>query len=348
MIKDTAAGSISYAQIKEAFTKEASSLVSGETIQTVLQTEEQCFQNAALLEIPVTKFVGYNTARHCKDLLRRQQPLPILYFLFSLLTEAASLLLPYSILLAIAGHLPAERLPAFLYSLPYALCILIPAVLCNHYKKRLLYRQLQTDMTAIEDSNRLLQKKHRITGFRQLLHLLAAVFAAAGCILVQLSGTAHRFPVTLLSAFLFYITCILLSGIHNVIYSGHAISFFHIGICLLTHQSSEKLQNATAHYLSQRFQQLLSISGKTTEHLKNNPELQKKLCASVYSHLVTQRIYDILAILLLLAIDVICILRLHTFCNLPLLLFFILSLLLTLGFFIALTSTIHLLRRTKQ
>lgn len=348
MTKDTDGSSISYEQIKETFTQEASSLISVEKIQTVLQTEEQCFQNAALLEIPVTRFVGYNTAKHCKDLLRRQQPFPLLYLFFSLLTETASLLLPYSILLVIINHLPAEGLPAFLHSLPYTLCILIPAVLCNHCKKLLLYRQLQADMTAVKDSTRLLKKKHRIAGLRHLLHLLTAAFAAAGCVLVHLSGTAHLFSITLLSAFLFYIACILLSGIHNVIYSGHAISFFHVGICLLTRQPSEKLQNATTLYLSQRFQQILSTSGKTTEHLKSSPDLQKKLCASVYSHLVTQRIYDILAILLLLAIDVICIFRLHTFCNLPLLLFFILSLLLTLILCIALAGTIHLLRCTKQ
>lgn len=348
MTKDTSNPIVSYSQIEEAFTKEASSLLSNETIQTVLQKEKCCFENAKRLQISTSKFVGYNTARHCKDLVRREQPLPVLYNILCFLTELASLLFPYSILLTIVTHFAKAQIPAVFTSLAYILCIFIVITGCNDCQKHMLFQQLKKESLRPKDQNAVRQLKKKINISYRILYLATVLTVSAACVLVHFSGIAYCVPVTLLHSFIFYVACMMLSGIHNVIYSGHAISFFTIGFCLISNQPADKLQTATAHYLAQRFEQMLSLSGKTATHLKEHPELQKKLCASVYSHMVTQRIYDILAIIILLAIDMVCLTQFRALSTLPFLLFFVFCMVLTLIVCIALISTMHIIKCTKE
>lgn len=339
---------VSYTQVEEAFTQEASSLISLETIQAVLQTEKRCFENAAALKISASKFVGYNTARHCKDLVRSRQPFPALYIFLCFLTELASLLFPYSILLALVTHIAKLQLPAIFTSFPYVISIFIAITLCNDFKKHILLKQLCQNAIDPKDSTAITQAKKKLHISFGSLYAVILLLLICVCAGLHFSGIAFALPVTLTYGFIFYVACMILSGIHNVIYSGHAISFFTIGICLVSKQPEEKVQSATAHYLAQRFEQMLSLSGKTTANLSENAELQKKLCASVYSHMVTQRIYDILAIIILLAIDIVCLTQFRALSHLPMLLFFILSCLLTLILCIALISVRHIMKCTKE
>lgn len=339
--------SVSYDTIAEAFSKEARSLIPESVTEQVLDKEKIRFENASLLEIPPEKLVRHNTPRYCKDLLRKQQPLPFLYAFLCFLTEISVWLIPYGILIEICNYMFAREGGSFAFPFLYGLIVIIGIVTGSTLSRHHLQNFLVSPAFAQKDKNSIQKAKTSLTRFRLLLSFGIIIFAGLAIILITALGWDKSFSIGFSTCFIAYVICILLSGIHNVIYSGHCLSFFKIGALLLTRQPDSKVEAATNHYLNLRYLQMLSPSGKTLENLKKNPALEKTLRKSLHSHMTTQRVYYTLAVIILSVLDIICIVQFHATTAPALACFFVLSMLCTLLFLFAFFCANHIFQCTK-
>lgn len=340
--------SVSYDTIAEAFSEEASSLLSDTRIHQVLEEEKIRFHNASLLGISLEKLVRHNTARYCKDLLRKQQPLSFLYAFLCFLTEIAVWLLPYGILIEICSYAASGHGSSFSIPSVYGFIVILGIVAGNTFSK--LYLQkflLSSALFSKAEPQNIKQAKASLHRFHLLLFLGVTALTACGIFLAFHFGWDRHFSLHFLSCFIAYAACILLSGIHNVIYSGHSLAFFTIGGLLLARRPDNEVEAATTHYLNLRYQQMLSPSHKTPEHLAKNPALEKKLRESLHSRMTTQRVYYALAIIILLALDVVCLIQLQNGIALTLVCFFVASVLSTAIFLFAFLCANHILKATR-
>lgn len=340
---------LSYEMIEACFLEEAASLLSDAQIQKTLQTEQLRFENAGLSGISPSRFIGSNTVRYCKDLLRKNQPFSFLYTLLSFLSEVSVLLLLFGLLRSIGNLLFTKA--GFLSSFPYLYeCILLGGITAGI---TLFRKQCQTVLAipfasaAPSDLERRQRKKTLLK--RQLLILLPVIVIVAGAIAWVAALKLHKqYKINLTGCFFVYVICMLLSGIHNVIYSSHLIPFLTIGGYRLLCRSKDMIQTAIQTYLDASYLQILSRAHKTLEDSRKNPELAGRLKQSVYARMVTTRIYCALALFLLVILDIMCILQLQGVLTLAFLVFFAICLLLTFAFLIAVLSANTLLKQTKE
>lgn len=339
--------SVSYDTIAEAFSKEARSLIPESVIEQILDKEKIRFENASLLDIPPEKLVRHNTTRYCKDLLRKQQPLPFLYFFLCFLTEISVWLIPYGIFIEICNYMSAQKSRSFTFPFLYGLFVIIGIVTGSTLSRQHLQNFLVSPAFAQKDKSSIQKAKTSLTRFRLLLFFSIIIFAGAAIILITVLSWYKSVSIGFSACFIAYVICILLSGIHNVIYSSHCLSFFNIGVLLLTRQPDSNVEAATNQYLNLRYLQMLSPSGKTLKALKKNPALEKELRKSLHSHMTTQRIYYTLAVIILSALDIICIVQFHTTTAPALACFFVLSMLCTFVFLFAFFCANHIFQCTK-
>lgn len=166
--------------------------------------------------------------------------------------------------------------------------------------------------------------------------------------IVYFLNIASTYTTGLHICFFAYAGCMVLFGIHNVIYNSHAVSFFTIGILLAARRPAEEIAAATDHYLNLSRRQLLSLSHKNLEDCRHNPELADKLDASIHARMTTGRIYDILAIFILTVLDITCIIGMRSMMTPALFIFFAVCVLLTLLFAMAFFSANHIFKFTKK
>ncbi len=316
-----------FESIAEAFSEEAASLLPEEAIAQVLREEKCRFENASLLSVAPEKLVRHNTMRYCKDLLRRQQPFFFLYAALCFLAEVSVGVCAYRIFMEIWQRLVSRDGSPFFFL--YGLSAVIGIVAYSTFSNSYLRKVLGESGDFGEDRERIIRAGKSLSRFRLFLAfgILAAVLLAAAIFTVL--GLANTVHVSLSACFLAYFACMLLSGIHNVVYSGHAISFFEVGISMLSGRPDEEIKNAAEHYIRQRCLQMLSLSHKPLGELQENKEMALKLRRSVRSHLVTQRVYYALGIAILFALDVACLAGLRTHMTVALSLFFAIALLCT-------------------
>lgn len=341
---------VSYDMVAQNFSEEAKSLIPDSTIEQVLAKEKIRFENAVIMQIPITKLVGNNTLRYCKNLLRGKQPLPFLYSVLCFLTETSILMLLYGAVMGIYGNLTAEKGGFFApFSFLYALILFAGIIGYHTLSKRQLLKILSTPFSNSSpakqevDIRKKALRHHRMVSL--LIVLVLMVFTAG---LVCFFDLNSKYSARLSACFFAYVACMISFGIHNVVYNSHLISFFAIGGLLAVKRPMEEIHTATEQYLNLSCQQLLSLSHKNLEDIKNNPGLTDKLKATIHSRMKTERIYYILAIVILLILDIICIGQIRSMATLTLLVFFIISILLTLLLFVALLAANHILKHTKQ
>jgi len=347
--ENTATGYVSYDTIANHFTEEARSLISDTVIKECLSREKKRFENAVFLQIPLKKIVGNNTLRHCKDLLRKEQPLPFLYFLLCFLSEVSILMLLYGAAIGIWKSFTKGG--GFFTSFPYLYPLItifgitgIQSAFHMHLNTILAIPFSSTPPTAAEIKKR----KHTLNKKSLLSFLLIVILMAAASFLVHYFKLNKHSMITVTACFLAYACCMVLFGIHNVIYSSHCISFLSIGGMILTKRPKEALAEKTQQYLSLCYLQILSLSHKTQEDLTQNPSLENKLKDAVHSRMITGRIYYLLAIIILAISDILCLSRLYRTSQPELLVFAAVATLAVLLLTTAFISANHIIKHTKQ
>ena len=342
------AGTISYDTIAMKFSEESASLISDETIRQVLAEEKIRFDNAALLQIPACKVVGNNTLRHCKDLLRQKHPFPFLYSVLCFLAEVSILMLLYGTAMAAYGKLAAGK-GGFFAPFSFLYGMVLSAGIAGYHilSQKQLYKALSIPFTGKSPSEQ--EKRERLGYLKKnraiclFLVLLLTALAAGAVYILNLSS---RYTIGVHTCFFAYAACMVLFGIHNVIYNSHIISFFTVGILLIARRPAEETSAAAGHYLNLCRRQLLSLSHKSMEDCQDNPKLMDKLDASIHARMATGRIYDILALFILAVLDITCILKMRSLATPALLLFFAVSMLLTALLVTAFLSANYILKHT--
>ena len=341
---------ISYETIARKFSEEADSLISDCTIKKVLADEKIRFNNAAILQIPTSKLVGHNTLRHCKDLLRQKQPCPFIYSVLCFLTETSILLLIYGTIMGIYGKITTEK-GGFFAPFSYLYILILSAGIAGYHalSQKQLSKILSIPFTQKIPSEKEKNERLKYLKRKRLSSLLTVILITAlGTGFVYFFNLNQKYTAGLPIWFFAYAGCMVLFGIHNVIYSSHFIAFFTVGILLATRRQMEDLISATEHYLNLNRRQLLSVSHKTLQDCERNSELMDKLDASIHARMTTGRIYYILAIFILLVLDITCIVKMRTLAAPALLLFFAISVILTVLFSVAFLAANHILKATKK
>lgn len=328
-----------YNTIEQTFREEANSLLPHEMIELTLKEEKERLKNASSLSIPASCFIGNNTLRYTKDLLRKKQPFFFLYAFLSFMTELSICLLLsvlcYDTFLFIQGNQNAfgTKMP-----LGFLLAVFLPLLLCKNIKKSLLCRQLLPPFS--EESSLKSRIQHQQTG----IILFFSLCSIGSLLLLFFTKNNHIVTASLFTLFILYVSCMLLFGIHNVLYSSHASIFLSIGAFLLTAHQKERMQKMAKHYIELSTQQILGQHKRTIKEYKEDLSLQKKVNAQLLARLTTQRVYAVLAFALLCLLDAVTIYRLVHTLVLTLTIFLICSLLATALALICFLSA-HYLRR---
>ena len=80
-------------EISETYIEEAKPLISDEKINSALENEKNYIEKAKNTGISPMSIVNGNTAKYCKDMLRKDQPLHFIYYILSLFTQISYLML---------------------------------------------------------------------------------------------------------------------------------------------------------------------------------------------------------------------------------------------------------------
>lgn len=313
-----------YAKANEDFTKdfqtEAATVLSPKVIQELSTRETARLTRAKEAKIPLTQFwTGANSSRRSKDLVRSRQPFYALYVLLSFGTECSMLLL-------------------FLRALQWGITKLIPSInsllflpVACAIPVYLLWKYIALFAAGIfldhaKDATQQTASKIRL--FRLISGDLFLVLLIL--FLWRLSEhTAVTIDQNLSLSFVFgsYVLFALLSGIHNVLYSSHFLTFFSIGWYSFLPKYADKQQEYLVFYSKQVLKKRLSEMRNKTKDLTEHPELQKQLLQSIISRQITYRIYSLLACLIFVVLLVLCIYQMRFRLQLSVLLLGLFSLL---------------------
>lgn len=332
----------SYEQFDALFREKTVSLLSQEQIHQILSQEKILFRSCQVQNLPVSSFTGNNLLKYTKDILRKNQPFPLLYTLISFASEVATYLflygLLYSCILHFGFHTKSLWVPVpVLYGFfPIAIFLAGFHLKRSHTRKWLLRcgDSSKKDKTSVPKG----QKKY-------------PVFLMAGCCMLSffllfLTNISFLRNVTwdLTIFFMIYVITTLLFGIHNTLYDSHAFSFFFVGCSVLKKASKEKIGTATGQYINLTCQQFLAKLGKTPEDFGKDPVLVKKIMVQIRSRLTTQRVYCALAFVIAILLDGISVVQLYRQLSIPLVGFFLASLVVTGILLLALVSANTLLK----
>lgn len=345
--KNTETSLLSYAAVKEQLTMQASSLLDDLTIESMLEEEKVKFDNAARLGLSPSVFIGMNTLRYCKDTIRKKQPFSLLYSFLNRLTELSIGLVLCCLFTELAKHIAPGSIFTHL-SHPYVLWSILLIVCFFAHKKSSMANMLSIPLSKksyeekMQYKKKMLHKKHLLFAGYLLLFLLSNA-----CIL-YFAPIDPKLSIGLLPAFWFYIGCMVLSGIHNTLYSSHFLPFLGVGACLLTRRSNEQTTQFMEQYQNASYLQILTTHQKTEADFQKEETLRTQVKKELYSRLVTQRVYYALALFLFVVLDLLCIWQLKSALTLPFGIFLICSLLVTILFLIAWAAANHILKNIKQ
>lgn len=293
-----------YEKATETFIKdfqmEAATVLSPQTIQELSTRERARLARAEEAKIPLTQlWAGANSRRRSKDLVRSRQPVYALYVFLNFGTECSMLLLFLCALQwGITQLIPSLHSQLFL-SVAYA----IPLYLLWKYSAL-----FAVGIFLDHAKDNLQQTISKIRLFRiasgSLFFILLVLFVWG--ISTRTAVSINRI-LSLSHVFGSYVLFALLSGIHNVLYSSHFLTFFSIGLYSLLPKHTKKKQKYLAFYSKQVIKKRLSEMHTKTSDLTEHPKLQYQLLQSIISHQITYRIYSLLACLFFVILLVLCI-----------------------------------------
>ena len=223
-------------EITKLYTEEAKPLLSEKKIDAALEREKnyiEYIRNAGLSPDIITRG---NTAKYCKDMVRKDQPLYFIYYILGLLTGISYCILFWIILKCIVMYLMGHA-DIFRSCIPLSYSLYIVSV---YYLFNDLINYIQKK-SAINNKSSL---------HLSLLRIIELLLIAGGCAVIYvLSAFKGIFKISLLNAFLITAGLLFLSGIHNVIYSSLFISFLTIGVMALIRKPASNIDDAVTEYI---------------------------------------------------------------------------------------------------
>ena len=290
-------------EITKLYTEEAKPLLSEKKIDAALEREKnyiEYIRNAGLSPDIITRG---NTAKYCKDMVRKDQPLYFLYYILGLLTGISYCMLFWLILKCTAMYLLGHA-DSFTSGIPLSYSLYIVSV---YY--------------IFNDIINYVQKKSAINNKSSLhlsfLRIIELILISGGCAVIYgLSAFKGLFKISLLNAFLITAGLLFLSGIHNVIYSSRFISFLTIGVMTLIRKPASVIDDALADYI------------------KRNDKPQDTLIRQLKS----DSTYCYLGLFMAVILDIICLKQLLIHLEVKRILFFIAVVIITLLLFTAIIS----------
>ncbi len=275
-------------QLQEGFREEAASFLTEERIEDILTQEKSQIEFAEQQHIPLSSWMGNNLRRYCKDLLRRQQPLFVLYYLLGVCTEVSIVLfLCYGIYTLLRSGFPAISFSG----IPGLLLVWFCSQEWNHS-----YNRHQISQGHVPKS------VHNLFHF-----LIPALIISLGSILLWNRLQILYLALNIQNTFLLCAILLFLSGIHNVLYSSHMITFMTIGILRCCRHPEPEIKEAVSQYLDRRTVDILTEHKKTKGEMQTDPKLYADVFMSIRSHIITYRVYLLFAVLILAAFDILCI-----------------------------------------
>ena len=328
--KETTHPENSYQEIATSFSQAAASLIPEDSIQRTLEMEKKRFENASALQISPGKFLGQNTPRHCKELLRRNQPFFPLYLLISFLMESSMALLIYGIIYSNYQRyfLIGKYNP---YPVFYALIAIGGFLLYRYISRGIWSRQLARET---DKPHKLLQTVKRKQALAGMIICALCVATGAGGFL---SGISHHCQMSLMDALILYAGCAILAGTHNLVFDSHILSLLSVG--WNAYRPRRKIQPAETarRYINSNLEQLMNQKTSETQAGK-----------ILRSRLVSFRIYAVLALIILIPLDILCLYQLPRIFSAPLLIFFLMGLLGSLLCLVVISSCRIVLKILKR
>lgn len=275
-------------QLQEEFREEAASFLTEERIEEILTQEKAQIEFAEQQHIPLSSWMGNNLRRYCKDLLRREQPLFVLYYLLGVCTEASIVLfLCYGIYTLLRSGFPGLSFSG----IPGLLLVCFCSQEWNRF-----------------DTRRRISHSHVPKNAHNLFHILVpALIISLGSVLFWSRLRILYLTLNIQNTFLLCAVLLFLSGIHNVIYSSHMITFMTIGVLRSSRHPEPEIKEAVSQYLDRRSVSILTERKKTKGEMQTDPKLYADIFMSIRSHTITYRVYLLFAILILAAFDILCI-----------------------------------------
>ena len=289
-------------EISETYIEEAKPLISDEKINSALENEKKYIEKAKNTGISPMSIVNGNTAKYCKDMLRKDQPLHFIYYILSLFTQISYLMLICvaikCTILYFTGHNNAFSANTHLSYIPYLITLyFVSGDIIHHVQRKSIINGTKSHKT--------------------ILRIISAILAAGGCMIIYIiTGTRGIFTASLPVVFLITVAMLFLSGIHNVIYSSQFVSFFTIGFMTITRKPADEVKNVISDYISK--------SSQKSDDLK--------------VRLKTDRIYCFIGAFIAVILDIVCIKQLVNKITMPLIIFCVASLIITLLLVIAFIS----------
>ncbi len=282
-----------YNELEKAFREEAKSLIKDEKADEIMKEQQILFDNAKTNNIPVNSLIGNNTLSYAKNLLRKNQPFYPVYALLYFLTEFAYIMLFWVILVCtshyVTGNHNAFSQPLKLSLSPFVIGIIL---LCSELIKIHTAKKLAS---ANNMQNAYFKKE--LKTYKICAYFISAVLIFIFAFILYETGYfLNLFQITLFEMFLFTVAMLLLSGIHNVIYSSHFIPFFEIGIFTLL-RKKENAETALKEYTEMSFLQYNASGNKPTE----------EFISALKTRMASYRTYCILALFICVVLFIVCI-----------------------------------------
>lgn len=275
-------------QLESEFQEEAAAFLTETQIDQILQLEKAKITFAEQQNIPLRSWMGNNLRRYCKDLLRRQQPLFALYYLLNICTEASIVLFLcygiYFLLHTRLSELSFSGIPG----------IVLTWFCYQEWNRSYCYRCISRNHVSKQ-------------GHKYLHFLVPALVISLLSIRFWPFLLSQYHHLNLQNTFLLCVLFLFLSGVHNVLYSSHLLTYFTIGLLSLSKQSKEETEAAVSHYIKNKSTALLAARKKTEAEMMSDPRLYADIHMEIRSRLLTNRIYLLFAILLLAVFAVLCI-----------------------------------------
>lgn len=321
------------------FREEAASLLPQTEIDKVLTEEKRRISRAETAGIPCRSWMGTNLQRYSKELLRRRQPFFAGYVLLGFCTEVSCALLILYALQWLLLQFTSAQMKTYFSAIPV---LLTGYFLWIRLSQAYSCRKLTLAQTPAETLADKLKKFRIVSG----MVLFAGIVAILSLFWNGISSILN--PLNVSHIFYLYIALILLSGIHNVLYASQCIPFLSIGVFSLNKQFSADRSNAIKWYMEHRKKQFLVSRKKTVQEFGADEALQAEFGLSIRSHIITYRIYIVLALFILSFLVGLCIYQSVKAFTIPVLIMGLVSLFIALLFlaaFLACQNLLHHIRK---
>lgn len=326
--------------ITDYFTEEAAPLLPPAEIDETLSEEQARISRAETAGIPCRFWMGTNLQRYSKELLRRRQPFYAGYILLGFCTEVScALLIIYALQWLLLQFTTSPQIKTYFPVIPPLLTgyFLWSYVSQAHARRKLSHTQLPPEAVA-----------DKLTSFRIISGAIVLIGIAAMLSLFWDSIAAVLMPLTISHVFFVYVTLIILSGIHNVLYDSQCIPFLSIGFFSLHKRFSAEKGHAIEWYMAHKKTGFLASRKRTAQEFDTDAAMQTEYRLSLRSHLITYRIYILLALFILIILDGLCIYQTIKAFTVPVLILGLVSVFLSILFIAAFRSCLTLLHHIRK